>query len=592
MAFDLEIESAPKVSEIKRALSHCKNAFVSVGLFSLFINLLLLLPSIYMLQIYDRVLPSSSESTLLMLTIIALFLFAVMGALEWSRAQIMNVTSNKLDNLLNSRVYDALFSKTLLTGGRSASAQPLSDLQLVRQFLTGPGLFAFFDAPWFPIYLLMLFLFHPVFGLVAVFSAIVLSLIAFWNEHSTRADHEASSVEARAAQQMTQANLRNAEVIEAMGMLSSVKERWRETQIKHLTLQTKATAKGGLITALSKTYRLSIQSLILGLGAYLAIHREISPGLVVAGSILLGRALAPLDHMIAHWRSFLHARDAYHRLEELLDKIPARSEPMPLPAIKGEIRVEDCVVTPPGGVNPVLKGVNFLLEAGDHLAVVGPSAAGKSTLVRTILGLYMPDSGAVRLDGAESLQWDRAVLGRYIGYLPQDVELLEGTISENIARFGQIDPEKVVKAAEKSGIHDMILRFEEGYETKIEGQGVILSAGQRQRLGLARAIYGDPKIIVLDEPNSNLDNDGDIALQKTLAYLKQIDSTVIIVSHKNNILSHVDKMLVLAHGKIVHFGLKDQVITALQQAAQRAANAVAQTQHAPTAVSIKASIPS
>lgn len=556
-------------SDLQLALMHCKSAFVAVGVFSLFINLLLLVPSIYMLQVYDRVLPASSESTLLMLTLITLFLFIVMGGLEWIRSQIMNVTGNKLDNLLNTRIYNALFAKTLADGGRSISAQPLNDLQQIRQFLTGPGLFAFFDAPWLPIYIFVLFLFHPLFGGVAIFSALVLSGIAFWNERATKSDLENAAREGMAAQQMTQANLRNAEVIEAMGMLPQVRERWRQRQTSHLTLQSRATAKGGMITALSKFYRLSIQSLMLGMGAYLAIHREITPGLVVAGSILMGRALAPLDQIIAQWRSVLHAREAYHRLDMLLHTIPHQAEPMPLPALKGEIRLEKCVIVPPGAMVPIIKGISFTLEPGTHVAIVGPSAAGKSTLARAILGIYEPAEGAVRLDGAEIKHWDRAQLGGFIGYLPQDVELLDGTISENIARFGEIEPEKVVSAAQNAGVHEMILRLQDGYDTKIEGRGHALSAGQRQRLGLARALYGEPQVLLLDEPNSNLDQEGDLALQRTLRLLKQSGRTLIIVTHRTNILSQMDKILLLVQGEIVQFGPAEQVLAALQQPMQK-----------------------
>ncbi|MBS3954427.1 MAG: type I secretion system permease/ATPase [Methylomicrobium sp.] len=571
-----------KDSELSNALSACKSAFYSVGLFSLGINLLLLLPSIYMLQVYDRVLPSSSESTLVMLTLIALFFFVIMGALEWSRAQMMNVVSLRVDALLSGRIYDAMFIQTLASGGRSATAQPLNDLHQLRQFMTGPGLFAFFDAPWLPIYIFVLFLFHPAFGSVAIGSGIILLLIAFWNEKATHSDHEKASKEASAAQQITQANLRNAEVIEAMGMLPQLKQRWKSRQSQHLSFQSRATAKGGLITALSKLFRLSIQSLILGLGAYLAIHREISPGLVVAGSILLGRALAPLDQIIAHWRGLLHALQAYQHLDKLLTSIPAKSETMPLPAVAGEIRVENCVVTPPGAESPVLKGISFVLEPGMHLAIVGPSAAGKSTLARALLGLYIPDSGAVRLDGAELNQWDRPELGKYLGYLPQDVELLEGSISENIARFDEIDPEQVVFAAQKAGIHEMILRLPAGYDTRIEGQGNVLSAGQRQRLGLARALYNNPQFILLDEPNSNLDHEGDAALQNTLVTLKKSNKTVIVITHRGNILSLMDKILLIAHGEIVHYGARDQVLNAIQQSAQKPATPA-------EAVSLKAS---
>lgn len=555
----------PDQSDLKKALDHCKSSFISVAVFSLFINVLLLVPSIYMLQVYDRVIPASSESTLLMLTLITLFLFMVMGSLEWTRSQIMNVTGDMLDHLLNARVYNALFARTLAASGRSASAQPLSDLQQLRQFLTGPGLLAFFDAPWMPIYIVMLFLFHPYFGVIAIFSGVLLVGIAYWNERATRDDFEQASKASIAAQQLTQANLRNAEVIEAMGMLPQLRDRWRTAQSSYLELQSQATAKGSMISAISKFYRLSIQSLILGLGAYLSIHKDMSSGMMVASSILMGRALAPIDQLIGQWRSVLSVRDAYHRLDSLLESTVERPTPTPLPPLDGEIRLEKCVIMPPGTSAPIIKGISFVVDPGTHVAVIGPSAAGKSTLARAILGIYEPVEGSVRLDGAEIKQWDRAQLGAYIGYLPQDVELLDGTISENIARFGSIDARQVISAAQKAGVHEMILRLPEGYDTKIAGSGHMLSAGQRQRIGLARALYGSPSILLLDEPNANLDQEGDIALQKTLRYLKESGRTVIIITHRINILSQMDKALLLANGEIVHYGPADKALLALQQ---------------------------
>ena len=552
-------------SELGKALLSCKSSFMSAGFFSLFINLLLLAPTIYMLQVYDRVLSSGSESTLLMLTLILVFLFLIMGGLEWTRSQILIVTSNRLDQLLSGRVFDAMFTQALNSGGRVATAQPLNDLLQLRQFMTGPGLFAFFDAPWMPIYVAVLFMFHPVFGVMAVIAAVILIFMAAWNEYATRNDLQDANGQSMAAQQLAQSNLRNAEAIEAMGMLPRMRERWQEKQLTLLALQSRASGKSGMISSMSKTFRLTIQSLALGLGAYLAIHKEITPGLVIAGSILLGRALAPLDQLIGTWRGFLHARVSYQRLGQLLEETPAKNIPMPLPAPLGEVTLEKVVIMPPGAVAPIIKGISFKIEAGTQLAIIGPSAAGKSTLARAILGLYQPVEGSVRLDGAEIEQWDREQLGHYIGYLPQDVELLDGSISENIARFNDIDADKVVAAAQAAGIHDMVLHLPEGYDSIIVGNGNILSAGQRQRLGLARALYGNPKIILLDEPNSNLDQAGDQALLDTLASLKQRGSTVIVITHRSNVLSQVDKIMLLVNGELVKYGPRDQVLASLQQ---------------------------
>lgn len=553
--------------ELGKALSACKDAFMYVGFFSLFVNLLLLVPSFYMMAVYDKVMVSGSESTLLMLSLITMFLFLVMGGLEWIRSQILIAASAKLDALLGGRVFDSVFAQALANRGLSGS-QAMQDLLQLRQFLTGPGVFAFFDAPWMPIYIALMFLFHWSFGVVAIVAGATLASLVIWNEISTRDDMAEASKKAIEVSQFTQRNLRNAEVIEVMGMMPRLRERWRQKQEMVLGLQGHASAKAGLISSLVKVVRLTIQSLVLGLGAFLAIHKEISPGLVIAGSILMGRALAPLDLMISSWRGFLSARESYKRLAALLDDFPETDEAMPLPGIRGELRVEQLLLVPPGAANPVIKGISFNLEAGQIMAVIGPSAAGKSTLVRALLGIYRPTKGAVRVDNCEIQNWNRQQLGNYIGYLPQDVELLDGSVNENIARFNEVDPEKVVAAAQLAGVHEIILRLPQGYDTHLVGYGHSLSAGQQQRLGLARALYGNPQLIVLDEPNSNLDQAGDQALFQTLKVLKQMGKTVIIVTHRNNILSLVDKILLLVDGQISAFGPRDEVLAGLAKPQQ------------------------
>ena len=550
---------------LRSALKACRDSFAYAAFFSLFVNLLLLVPAIYMLQVYDRVLSSGSVSTLVMLTLVTAFLFFVMGGLEWVRSQILIAASNRLDAALAPRVFDAVFRQSLVSSGKVASAQPLSDLLALRQFLTGPGLFAFFDAPWLPVYIAVMFLFHPLIGVAAIASALVLIGLAVWNELSIRGDLNEASQRSIETSNHTQRNLRNVDAIEAMGMLPRLRARWLDKQQEMLSLQSRASRRGGLVTAASKTFRVLIQTLILGLGAYLAIRREISAGGVIAGSILLGRALAPLDQMIGSWRGFISARESYGRLNQLLDAAPPQAPPMSLPAPQGLLSVDKLVVTPPGADAPVLRGISLQVKPGEVLAVIGPSAAGKTMLVRAMLGLIEPASGDVRFDGAKIDQWDREALGEHIGYLPQDVELLDGTIAENIARFGTVDATRVVAAADAAGVRSMILRLPQGYGTRLVGN--VVSAGQRQRIGLARALYGMPQWIVLDEPNANLDQEGEAALANTLTALKRAGRTVVVVTHRKDVLSLADSIALVAQGQLVLHGPRDQVLAQLMQRA-------------------------
>lgn len=558
--------SETQVADVKAALVRCKESFIVSGIVSFFINILVLVPMVYMMQIYDRVMSSSSISTLTMLTLLLIFLLAVMGALDWIRSQILIVTSNRLDNFLNARVFDAMFLTALPSSGRAPTAQPLNDLLQMRQFLTGTGLFAFFDAPWLPLNVLIMWWFHWTYGVVALISALILIALNLWNERATRDLLKKANDAAIESSQHTQRNLRNIEVVEVMGMLPRLRERWQQKQEQLLKFQSEASAAAGLISSLSKSYRTVIQSLILGLGAYLAIDRQISPGAMIAGSMLLGRALAPLDLLIGSWKGFVTARDAYARLEQLLKAAPVPNEPMPLPSPTGAVQMENVAVVPPGASKPIIAGVNLAIPAGSQVGIIGPSAAGKSTLIRAMLGLYAPAAGSVRIDGADIRQWNRTALGQHIGYLPQDVELLDGTVSDNIARFGEIDPEQVVHASKLAGIHEMILRLPKGYDTLIQGEGNLLSAGQRQRLGLARAVYGYPRIIVLDEPNSNLDQEGEAALGSALRGLREVGCTVVMVTHRPAILREVDLVAFMRAGQLAAYGPRDEVLKAISAA--------------------------
>ena len=581
----MDTMSSQSENNLQAALKACKSSFLSVGFFSFFVNALMLVPTFFMIQVSGRVVPSSSTSTLLMLTLILTVLLLTMGALEWVRSRIMVRISNRLDVLLSRDVYRASFKRALTSGGADATAQSLNDLTALRQFFTGPGLFAFFDAPWFPIYTIVMFLFHPWFGWMTLACGAVLSVLAVVNHRLTGQALAAANKENVASNVVTTKTLRNAEVIESMGMLETLMNRWAKRQRNIMMLQSQASDKGGIVSSTSKTFRMWSQSIMLAIGAYLVVTHEINPGLLMAGSLLLGRALAPIDQMISSWKGFVAAKVQYDRLNKVMDDLNNEPERMPLPAPEGHIQVENLIVAPPGAKAPVLRSISFVAPAGSIVGIVGPSAAGKSTLVRALMGIWPPQHGVVRLDGADIASWDKQALGPYVGYLPQDIELFEGSISENIARFDKVDPEKVVQAAQMAGVHEMILMLPDGYDTVIGSEGVNLSGGQRQRIGLARAIYGNPRLIVLDEPNSNLDDVGERALGVALQKLKETGATVFIVSHRPNILTRLDRILVMAGGTISLYGERDRVIAELaaQQAKLQQRGAQAAPATAPTA---------
>lgn len=557
-----------------------RHNFVAAGIFSFFINALMLVPTIYMLQIYDRVLASRSEVSLWMLTAIMLMMYMLHASLEWVRSRLLVRAGARLESEINQRVFTAAFEANLRKAGGDPR-QAIGDLTNIRQFLTGNGLFAFFDAPWAPIYLAFTFFLHPMLGWFSLSGMLILVMLTAITEWTTQKPLAAASTAAIQSSSFANNQLANAEVIEAMGMLPSLRKRWQQKHNSHLAYQAIASDRAGMIAAVTKFVRMSTQSLILGLGAYLVIQGELSSGSMIAGSILMGRALAPIELLIGTWRSFVSARGAYQRLGTLLDRFPARREAMSLPPPNGTMQIEGLVAIPPGGQTPVLKGIGFSVAAGEVVGIIGPSGSGKSTLARLLVGVWAPTNGKVRLDGADVFLWDKTELGPWIGYLPQDVELFDGSIAENIARFGEINPDQVVSAAQRAGVHELILRFPLGYDTPIGPGGGVLSGGQRQRIGLARALYGDPSLIVLDEPNSNLDDAGEAALVQAVLDLKRRGKTVLLISHRTSIISAVDKLLVLRDGMIQAFGPRDQVIQSLQQAAQQAApRAVGQPQPA------------
>ena len=558
MAVDL------KNSLLLKTLEPLRPYVIGAASFSAFINILMIVPAMYMLQVYDRAVGSQSQSTLLMLTLIMVFLLSAMGSLQWVRGQIMVRAGAMLEDILSERVFDGTFRQSLLSAGKS-SAQPLSDLTGLRTFISSPAVNAFFDSPWVLIYIIIMFLFHTYFGFLALFAVSLLGSLSYFNRRMTETALTDAGNEALWSKNYANRHIRNAEVIESMGMMKDVRARWSEHKRRSLAQSGQAADTSTAFTSSSKALHIMMQSLALGLGAYLAINREISPGMMIAGSILLGRALAPVDQLVGAWKSFQAATQQFERLEELLTMTPPAAAKLELPAPLGNVNVEAIRVVPPGSPLPVLKGVSFALEAGACLGVIGPSAAGKSTLARALLGIWPAAMGTVRLDGADIYKWDRAELGPHIGYLPQDIELFDGTISENIARFGEISSEAIVEAARMAGVHEMVLRLPEGYDTIIGANGGVLAGGQRQRIALARAIYGKPSLVVLDEPNSNLDDTGESALRSALQQLKQAGTTVMVITHRPNILFGVDKILVMKDGQVADFGPAEMIMRKYQQ---------------------------
>ena len=553
--------------EIGQTLRGFRQAFRNVGIFSAIINLMMLVPSLYMLQVYDRVLASGNQTTLLMLTLMVVGAFILMHGLELIRSFLMIRVGAQLDLKLNQRVYTASFEQNLKRAGGNAG-QALNDLTTVRQFITGNGLFAFFDAPWFPVYLAVIFMFDWVLGAFAVAGTAVLIALAWANEVVSRKPLGEANALSVSSGNLATNNLRNAEVIEAMGMLPNLMTRWHRMHRRFLKLQGEASEKSGMVSALSKFARITLQSLILGLGALLALEGRITPGMMIVGSILMGRALAPVDQLINIWKGWSATQSAYRRLADLLTANPPRVRGMALPRPQGHLAMESVTAMPPGSPVPALRNVNMQLPAGEVLGVIGPSGSGKSTLARLLVGVWPATAGKVRLDGSDVYQWNKDELGPHLGYLPQDIELFAGTVSENIARFGMVDADKVIAAAKLAGVHDMILHFPQGYDTVLGDGGAGLSGGQKQRIGLARALYDDPSLIVLDEPNSNLDDSGEQALLAAIQQLRQRGRTIVVVSHRTSILQVTTRLLLLRQGTVQAFGPTGTVLAELAKAAQ------------------------
>ncbi len=558
---------------IEALLRGATSVFVYIGIFSFFINLLMLVGPLYMMQIYDRVLISHSIDTLIFLTIAAVGLIATGAILEYVRSLVLTRLAGRMDAKINDAMFSQLLSASLAVRA-AGQAQPLRDMETVRSFMTGNGLVVFFDAPWTPVFLAIVFLMHPLLGSIALVGALTLFGLALLSEIMTRKPLKTAAGHSIQAMNFAESSMRNAEVIEAMGMLDGIKGRWLKEHNKAMALQSLATDKGATVKSAIKFVRPVLQIAILGTGAFLALNQEITPGVMIGASIIMGRALAPVEMAVGNWRGFVLARASYGRLKGFLGSWKARSD-MPLPRPKGDISVEKLVGMPPGTRKPIVKGISFQIKAGEALGIIGPSAAGKSTLARLLVGVWKPASGHVRLDGADISSWDHIQLGPHLGYLPQDVELFDGTIAENIARFAEPDPDAVIEAAKLAGVHDMVLRLENGYDTRIGEAGAILSGGQRQRLGLARAVYNKPALIILDEPNSNLDGEGEEALKRALTALKAHGTTVIIVAHRPSIVSVLDTLLVMRDGTIDQFGPLKEILPKVTKGAGQGQRKVA-----------------
>ena len=558
-------------SELREAIASLRPYFVRTGWFSLVCSLLVLAPSGYMLEVYDRVVNSRSHTTLVMLTLLVLGAYVVMEVLEWARSEVMRAASVELDSKMSVRIFNAIFEANLrrLPGG---TQQPLNDFRQVRDFLYSPVLLALLESPVSLVMMVLLFLISPVLGWSALAFALLQTLVAWLNERSTQPPLMQANRAAIEAQQYADNTLRNAEVIESMGMLRDTHRRWLLKQRDFLDLQALASERAGGYQAISKLLQNTLSSLLLGLGCWLLLRNELNGGggMMIVASILGGRMLAPLVQVVSQWQTVVNARDAWTRLDGLLTAVPARPPGMALPAPRGALQVEQLVAAAPGNPLPILRGVQFALAPGEVLAVVGPSAAGKTTLARLLVGLWPAQGGKVRLDGADIHTWNKAELGAHLGYLPQGVELFEGTLAENIARFAEVEPAKVEAAARAVGLHEFILSLPLGYDSPVGPEGARLSGGQRQRVGLARALYGDPVFVVLDEPNSSLDEEGDAALARAIQESKARGTTFVVMTHRTSVLAVADKMLVLRDGLQQAFGPRDEVLAALHQAQQPA----------------------
>ena len=555
-------------SELSRAMRRCRVAFAGVGLFSMLINILMLTAPLFMLQVYDRVLPSHSVPTLIGLAILTAALFSFQGVLDAIRSRVLLRIGGSISEDLSARVYDAVIRLPLKRGPGANRLQPIRDLDQIRNFLSSAGPSALFDLPWMPLYVAVCFLFHPLIGLAALGGALILIALTLATEFATREPAKVSVALATARGALLEASHRNAEVVQAMGMGGHLQQRFAVIHDDLLRAQWRTSDRAGMLAAVSRVTRLLLQSLVLGLGAYLVINQEATAGVIIASSILVSRALAPVELSIANWKNFVAARQSHKRLNEMLASVPAEKEPLPLPKPFASLSLELIAARPPGSGRIVLQDINFVLQGGNALGIIGPTASGKSSLARLLVGVWEPARGKVRLDGAALDQWSSERLGPHVGYLPQNVDLFNGTVAENIGRFHTaLDTDAIILAAKSAGVHELIVSLPQGYETQLGEAGANLSAGQRQRIALARALYRDPFLVVLDEPNSNLDSDGEKALTAAILGVRSRGGIAVVIAHRPSAIAAVDYVLVLGDGRQQAFGPKDEVLRAVTRSA-------------------------
>ena len=555
--------SAGLQSEIALVFALCRRAFIGVGIFTAVSNILMLSGSMFMLEIYDRVLPSRSVPTLVGLSCLVLILYVFQAGLEIIRSRIMGRIGIAFDEALGERVFDAIIRFPLKACGNGGSGlQPMRDLDQVRAFMSSSGPIALFDAPWIPLYLGLCFAFHFWLGLTAFIGTIILIGITALTEAKTRSALKEAAYFAQSRNELADASRRNAEVLRAMGMGGRLATRWAKSNREYISRSARANDVASDLGGISKVARMALQSMVLGVGAYLVIEQEATSGVMIAASILAGRGLAPVDLAIANWKGFVNARQSRERLSTLLALLPREPEPMSLPAPAKSLSVEAITVIPPGGTQAVIQDVTFALKNGQALGIIGPSASGKTSLARALVGVWSPQRGKVRLDGAALEQLSSDSMNRNVGYLPQDVELFDGSVAENISRFAErSDPVAVVAAAAAAGAHEMILRLPDGYETRLGENGASISGGQRQRIGLARALFDNPFLVVLDEPNSNLDFEGDQALIQAITSVRARGGLLIIIAHRPSVLASVDQILVMGGGRVQACGPREEILS-------------------------------